>query len=318
VRFKIISSLLFCLYAFCVFAQSAEEPKQVKAAVLIVDVRDIDGARQNFSSDVFIRLRWKDPKLAGGERRFVPLNSAWHPNVQIVNRITVQTTMPEGLEVDQEGNVMYRQRFIGQFSCAMNLREFPFDRQEFPVILVGVGFSPDHLQFIPDGKEVIIGKFSITDWKILSSDQKSETYNAPGGIKLAGFRAAFQAERYFLFFFVQIIVPIALIVGMSGIAFWMDRTNPGPRVSIAITSMLTIVAYRLLLANFIPRLPYLTRLDYFVFGSTFLVFVSLVTVVTISRLMPSDREALAIKLDSSARWVFPSLFLIVLALCFFV
>jgi hypothetical protein len=317
VQFRVISSLLFSLYAVSVFSQSAQPPKQVYAAIFVVDVRDIDGARQNFSGDVLVRLRWKDEKLAGGEPRFVPLNSAWHPNIQIVNRITVQTTFPEGLEVDREGNVMYRQRFIGQFSCAMNLREFPFDRQEFPIILVGVGFSPEQLQFVPDGQDVIIGKLSITDWKILSAEQKTEAYIAPGGIKISGFKAAFQAKRYFLYFFVQMVIPIALIVGMSGIAFWLDRSNPGPRVSIAITSMLTIVAYRLLLANFTPRLAYLTRLDYFVFSSTFLVFVSLVTVVIISKFMLNQKETLAMKLDSHARWIFPLLFLIVLALCFF-
>jgi Neurotransmitter-gated ion-channel ligand binding domain/Neurotransmitter-gated ion-channel transmembrane region len=305
------------LNSITVFAQPSETPKQIKTAVFIVDVRDIDGARQSFSADVLIRLRWKDEKLAGNQKRFLPLSAAWHPNVQIVNRISVQTTLPEGLEVDEQGNVIYRQRFIGQFGCTMDLREFPFDRQEFPIRLVAVGFSPEKVQFIPDPDPIIISKFSITDWKILSANKKNETYNIPGGIRLAGFTARFAAERYFLFFFIQMVIPIALILGMSGIAFWLDRTNPGPRISISITAMLTIVAYRLLLANFTPRLSYLTRLDLFVFSSTFLVFLSLVTVVIVSRLMMKQNETMATKLDIHARWVFPVLFVIVLLVCFF-
>jgi Neurotransmitter-gated ion-channel ligand binding domain/Neurotransmitter-gated ion-channel transmembrane region len=301
-----------------VFAQPSETPKQVKTAVFIVDVRDIDGARQNFSGDVLIRLRWKDEKLASDQNRFLPLSAAWHPNVQIVNRISVQTTLPEGLEVDQQGNVTYRQRFIGQFSCTMDLREFPFDQQEFSVRLVAVGFTPEKVQFVPDTDPIIVSKFSITDWKILSANKKVETYNIPGGIKLAGFTATFAAKRYFLYFFIQMVIPITLIVGMSGIAFWLDHTQPGPRISISITSMLTIVAYRLLIANFTPRLAYLTRLDYFVFISTFLVFMSLVTAVIISRLMLNKKETLAIKLDRHARWIFPVLFLIVVLFCFLV
>jgi hypothetical protein len=296
---------------------TAETPKEVKTAIFIVDVRDIDGARQNFSADVLIRLRWKDETLAGGQTRFLPTSAVWNPNVQIVNRISVQTTLPEGVEVDQEGNVIYRQRFIGQFGCTMNLREFPFDQQEFPIRLVAVGFSPEKVQFISDPDPIIISKFSITDWKILSANKKNETYKVPGGIKLAGFTATFTAKRYFQYFFVQMVIPIALILGMAGIAFWLDHTNPGPRISISITSMLTIVAYRLLLANFTPRLSYLTRLDFFVFSSTLLVFLSLVTVVVISRLMLLQKEALAVKLDTNARWVLPLLFLGVVVFCFF-
>jgi hypothetical protein len=309
--------IFFWLAPAVLFSQPSETPRQVKTAIFIVDVRDIDGARQNFSGDVLIRLRWKDETLASGQNRFLPLSAAWHPNVQIVNRISVQTTLPEGVEVDQQGNVIYRQRFIGQFGCTMDLREFPFDQQEFPIRLVAVGFSPEKVEFISDPDPVIISKFSITDWKILSSNKKNETYNVPAGIQLAGFTATFTAKRYFQYFFVQMVIPIALILGMAGIAFWLDITNPGPRISISITSMLTIVAYRLLLANFTPRLSYLTRLDFFVFSSTLLVFLSLVTVVVISRLMLHQKEALALKLDTNARWILPLLFLGVVIFCFF-
>jgi len=133
---------------------------------------------------------------------------------------------------------------------------------------------------------------------------------------LAGYRFEFHAARYFYFFLVQIIIPMSLILGMSWIVFWLDPNQVGPRISISITSMLTTVAYRLLLGNFIPRLSFLTRMDYFVFSCTFLVFLSLVTVVTISRLQIAQKEASANKLNSHCRWVFPALFLLVLCFCF--
>lgn len=308
--------LLFVVTAFVVAESAPQYPVQVKTAVFIVDVRDIDGARQNFSADVLIRLRWNDPKLVG-EQKFLPLSAAWHPNIQIVNRISVQTTLPEGLEVDPQGNVTYRQRFIGQFGCNMNLREFPFDQQEFPVRLAAVGFTAQQVHLVPDLEEVIRPKFTLTDWKVLSSKKGAEIYSVPGGLQLAGYKAGFIAKRYFLFFLVQIIMPITLILGMSWIAFWLDYKQVGPRISICITSMLTIVAYRLLIANFIPRLSYLTRMDFFVFTSTFLVFLSLVTVVGISRFVLLEKNDIARKLDRYSRLIFPILFLVVLATCFF-
>ena len=160
-------------------------------------------------------------------------------------------------------------------------------------------------------------KLSITDWNIASWDAGEDPYQVGfGSRKLAGYRFQFHATRYFYFFLVQIIIPMTLILGMSWIVFWLDPNQPGPRISISITSMLTIVAYRLLLGNFIPRLSFLTRMDYFVFSCTFLVFLSLVTVVYISRLQLIQKESTANKWNNHCRWVFPGLFLLVICFCF--
>jgi len=293
------------------------KPTQIHVAVYVVDVREIDGSKQSFSADVFLRLRWKDSRLASGGVRIVPANDVWTPRIQIGNRITVQTTLPEVLEIDQTGAVTYRQRFIGQFSCMLDLREFPFDRQTIPFRLVSTGLSPDQIEFIIDRDSGLASKFALTDWKVTSWHAKAEPYQvAPAGRSLAAFTFEFYAQRYFHFFLVQIIIPMTLILGMSWIVFWLDPAQPGPRVSISITSMLTIVAYRLLLGNFLPRLSFLTRMDYFVFGCTFLVFLSLVTVVTISRMFFNKRESIATRLDRHARWIFPSLFIAVLLTAF--
>ena len=290
----------------------------METAIFLVDVREIDGARQVFSADVFLRLRWNDPRLASSEGlRVLQANAAWNPNLQIVNRVLVQTTLPEVLEVDKDGNVTYRQRFIGQFSCSLDLRAFPFDRQAFPVMFVAIGFSPADVKFVKDNETAMSSKLSITDWNVASWDAGEHPYQvALSGRSLAGYLVEFHATRYFYFFLVQIIIPMTLILGMSWIVFWLDPNQPGPRISISITSMLTIVAYRLLLGNFIPRLSFLTRMDYFVFSCTFLVFLSLVTVVYISRLQLIQKESTANKLNNHCRWVFPGLFLLVICFCF--
>jgi hypothetical protein len=86
----------------------------------------------------------------------------------------------------------------------------------------------------------------------------------------------------------------------------------GPRQGIAVTSMLTIIAYRFVLANQLPRVTYLTRFDYLLLGCTTLVFLVLAEVVTAHRLMARGHPERAQKLDVGARAVFPALFLILL------
>ena len=293
------------------------EPIKVNAFIYIVDLREIDGAKQTFSGDVFVRLKWHDPQLTGEKNRVVPINSAWNPNIQLINRITVQTTLPEVLEVDASGNVIYRQRFIGQFSSSLDLHRFPFDSQTLSIDLVSLGQTSDQVQFVQD-PEIggVAKKLGITDWQLGSWKTKPISYEPiPGGRLLSGFSFEFVVKRQFYYFLVQIILPMTLILGMSWIVFWVDPNQTGPRISTSITSMLTLVAYRFLTGNFLPRLPFLTRLDIFVFGCTLLVFCSLITVIWISRLL-AKQEARATSLNNRSRWLFPLLFLLMVGGCF--
>ena len=103
-------------------------------------------------------------------------------------------------------------------------------------------------------------------------------------------------------------VSVAIIVFMSWVVFWLGPTNVGPRLSVAVTSMLTPVAYRFLLGQLLPPVSYLTRLDYFLLGSTFLVFATLIQVAMTSTMAEGDRADRAITLNRSSRWIFPTAF----------
>jgi len=81
--------------------------------------------------------------------------------------------------------------------------------------------------------------------------------------------------------------------------------------------MLTLIAYRFLLGNLLPKISYLTRMDYFLFGSTFLVFLVIVETAVTAELMRLKKERLAEKVDYWSRWISLFLFLIIMVTSFF-
>ena len=99
---------------------------------------------------------------------------------------------------------------------------------------------------------------------------------------------------------------------MSWVVFWLGSQHVGPRLSVSVTSMLTLVADRFLLGQSLPPVSYLTRLDYFLLGATVLVFVALIQVALTSAM--SERRAASINRNS--RWGFPVAFLILIAWSF--
>ena len=104
---------------------------------------------------------------------------------------------------------------------------------------------------------------------------------------------------------------------MSWTVFWIHPTLAAPQVSVAITSMLTLIAYRFAIGSEVPKLSYLTALDTFILTSSLLVFFSLVEVVIASALAFHDRIDTALTVDRYSRWIFPCVFAIALTVIFF-
>ena len=104
---------------------------------------------------------------------------------------------------------------------------------------------------------------------------------------------------------------------MSWAVFWIDPTQVSSQISVSVTAILTLIAYRFALGNLLPRISYLTRLDYLLLGSTILVFLALVEVTATSRLVVLGKESLARTLDKWARIVFPAAFVAVLVFSIF-
>jgi len=92
----------------------------------------------------------------------------------------------------------------------------------------------------------------------------------------------------------------------------MDPLNVASNVSISITSMLTLIAYRFSVDALLPRLSYLTSLDYFIMASTMLVFFSLVQSLITSALAKKGGGEKAYRLDLACRIGFPLVFLAII------
>jgi hypothetical protein len=285
-------------------------PTEVRVAMLLVDLSAIDGAEQSVTADLYVVLEWSDVQLAdpGGDVRYVALREAWQPPLEMVNQRDVKTARPETLEVRPDGTVLYRQRYSGEFSAPMTLREFPFDRQRIEFHLVTPGLSPDEVRIVVDAQHSgRLESLSIPDWKVGEADVDAVPLSPPGSDRqVAGVVLRVDAERRVEFYVLKAFVSVAIIVAMGWVVFWIPGQYVPPRVSVSVTAMLTLIAYRFLLGSVLPPVPYLTRMDWFLLGSTLLVFIGLVGVVADLHL----GEAAARRLDRIMKVAYPAAFVV--------
>src|SRR5258707_1548094 len=297
-------------------------PTQVSVGIWIADITSIDSAQQSFTAEIAVVLRWKDPRLAhtgNGVVRY-PLEQIWYPRAVIVNEgNSVSRKFPDMAEVEPDGRVIYRQRYAGAFTQPLRLRSFPFDRQTFRLQFVAVRYRPNEVQFVPDQDWIDNGlkqaggmapSITLPDWTIENWNTKSLSYALAPGFEYSGYAFEFTAARDVQHYIFKVILPLVLIVMMSWAGFWIDPVNANSQISVAVTSMLTLIAYRYAVDSQLPRLPYMTRIDLFFLVSTLLGFFSLIDVLVTTILDNNQQTEHAKKIDRYCRVIFPVIFTI--------
>src|SRR6266404_5931778 len=297
-------------------------PTEISVGIWVIDISSIDSALQNFTAELAVVLRWTDSRLAHTGKGVVryPLEQIWHPRVGIVNETnSVSRKLPDSVEVEPDGTVTYRQRYAGAFTQPLRLRSFPFDRQTFHVQLVAVRYRPNEVTFVPDEDWIrngleraggIAPSITLPDWTVEKWETKPLTYALSPGFEYSGYAFEFTASRDVQHYILKVLLPLVLIVMMSWAVFWIDPVTSNSQISIAVTSMLTLIAYRFAVDSQLPRLPYMTRLDAFFLTSTLLVFFSLIEVLVTTILDNNKQTERAKKIDRYCRVIFPAIFVI--------
>src|ERR1700745_19452 len=168
--------------------EAEKGPTQVSVGIWVVDITNIDSAQQNFTADIAIVLRWKDARLAhtGTGLAHYALDQIWTPRVSIANETSsVVRKLPESAEVEPDGTVLYRQRYVGSFTQPLRLQSFPFDRQAFRIQFVAIRYQPNEVVFVPDENWIRDGllkaagisrSVTLPDWTVERWDAKPDAY----------------------------------------------------------------------------------------------------------------------------------------------
>ena len=278
---------------------------EVRLQVGLLDLERIQSAEQSFTANLFYAARWRDEGLRheGPGPKTLSLDEIWHPRLQLVNQQRLVKTFGDVATVTPDGQVTVAQRVWGQFSQPLQLREFPFDVQTLHVEIVGSGHDEGTVTFLPDPDHpsVVSDALSITDWEIGGwSARPSEFLIAGITRSVPSFRLELTLARIHGYHLVQVILPLLMIIFMSWIVFWINPKNTNPRISVSVTAMLTLIAYRFAVGRSLPPIGYLTRLDWFILGASLLVFAALVEVIVTVFLCESGREKTALRIN---RWM---------------
>ncbi|KAL3266712.1 hypothetical protein HHI36_010873 [Cryptolaemus montrouzieri] len=88
--------------------------------------------------------------------------------------------------------------------------------------------------------------------------------------------ASFHLRRHMGNFLIQVYGPCVLLVVLSWVSFWLNREATADRVSLGITTILTMTFLGLEARTDLPKVPYPTALDFFVFLAFTFIFATII------------------------------------------
>jgi hypothetical protein len=292
------------------------DPEEVRFFIYVLDIDDVADQEQYFAANFALRLRWVDERLVhpGPTARFASMEDVWNPQVLLMNRQDrLRTALPEVVEIEPDGTVTYRQQYVGRLSQRLDLSRFPLDSQELNLSFMRGGTG--QLRFVPDTQlgiqqnagGTMAAILSLPDWEVTEYYAEERPYVIAETLQEPGFAFTIRIRRYFAYYFWQMILPMILIVMMSWTPFWIHPSKAETQFSLAAAAVLTLIAYRFALGSLLPRLSYLTRMDYLTLWSTLLVFGAGLQVLVTSRMAFRDHIPLALRVDQYSRVLFPAL-----------
>ena len=201
--------------------------------------------------------------------------------------------------------VMYTNIFFeATFSADFGLKMFPFDTQCLPVKVHlwggGVKTSPDAGRWLVHNDDIFAA--SYPKWvegydamtpprrkhteRALYHDAVSKTEGAPG--EKQWLVIACVAQRRSAYYVKEIMCTLFALSSLGFITFALDSFSD--QTSFRVTLLLTIVAYKLVIADKLPKLPYTTALDVYMNLCFSLIFILQLCYVVMELVSRSDVE----------------------------
>ncbi|ELU10509.1 hypothetical protein CAPTEDRAFT_200824 [Capitella teleta] len=205
---------------------------------------------QAFSVEIFLRQEWHHPALAFNELPedlLIPMKHVgqlWMPDLFFPNGITSSfhdILQRNGIvRIQPNGTVSSSTRLTLRLHCQMLLHHYPFDHQECSIEISTYAFTNDTmiLQW-RDDDAIEVNELDLPQFELVAihQDRCSQAYKTGHFDCL---EARFRFRRLVGYYLLQNYLPCVLIVMLSWVSFWISRDSVAARISLGVTTILTL------------------------------------------------------------------------------
>ncbi|XP_025092632.1 uncharacterized protein LOC112562932 isoform X3 [Pomacea canaliculata] len=257
-----------------------KERIKVLVCVQFFKVGEIDTLKEQYTADVIVRARWREPSLDGQlseQGDMLEPGKYWNPKLYIENAYgDPKENFRYRVMFNEKGEAFISEKrtIKGTFMENLELDDFPFDVQDLTVT-VASEFPSTEVELIEDSdNRHMVNKQSFVDeqeWYLYCHTQCTKWELKIDPVDDAAKRSAIsvkcRAARRPGYFVWNIFIVTFLICSLSFATFSVDKSLPQNRLQLAFTLMLTSVAFKSVVNQSLPRISYLTYMDKYLLAS---------------------------------------------------
>jgi len=262
-------------------------PVIVKIEFKVISFGEIKEANMEYSMDIFMRQWWNDPRFKNNFSK--PFNMAadptklfWTPDTYFWNvkdaKYHFVTRENMRVKISPDGEVYYSTRITLTAQCDMDLRLYPMDTQNCPLVIESYAYTTADVDYRwkggdDQGIEIVSAEMAQFDLTGVKTRTKSQT-NSKGSF--ASLKAVFTFRRRTESFISSIFVPAIVLVVLSWCCFFIPPTAVPARIALSITTILTSILLKGNVNRDMPKVSYMKAVDYFLLTSFAFIFAALI------------------------------------------
>ena len=252
------------------------EPLDVEVKLHVDEITAISSTDDQFQLEGFLDVAWCDPRLVADldaeeeERVYANegaidyLKAIWNPQITFINEIGETVVDDLNLTIFKDGRAEIQRRFTVSLESDFDVHSFPFDRQKLEGQIASFAWDARVVRLIDDGHNLTVSKaFGIPDWNVIGFSSKVIAYDDPdhGDDVFSMLKLQVDVARKSDYYLYKIFVPLGILSFTSIFFLAVPISEIGDRISFVSGLLFTTLAYQLIIASSVPRVPYFTLGD---------------------------------------------------------
>ncbi|XP_066913672.1 glutamate-gated chloride channel alpha-like [Clytia hemisphaerica] len=290
----------------CKYLRRAD-PVTIDLRLFICSIESINTLRQELVCEFLLSANWleKLDVCKVDDKGNVSWESMWDPRIYFPNAVEMKSSINKRIICTDnvKGTVMiqWSYRVKGRFKCPFDITTFPFDDQVLR-IHVSSYWSNRVIRFRQElsiGNNISSALANFADggqWELQTYILSDVVEPSDGGafskeIKEPLFQFHVHARRKYNYYLWNIAAMVNMISFLAFTSFAIERNDTGKRLSVSLTLLLTVVAFKNFVSSILPKVSYLTLMDkYVLFNVAFIFLVSVQNAVVGKVSEPSEKE----------------------------
>ncbi|KRZ11144.1 Glutamate-gated chloride channel [Trichinella zimbabwensis] len=303
-------------------------PVIVNVNIMMRSISKVDDVNMEYSVQFTFREQWVDSRLAYKNMvssgvampKFVVLTpndqsqQVWMPDTFFQNEKEARRHMIDKpnvmIRIYPDGEMLYSVRLSLVLSCPMSLEYYPLDRQTCLIDLAN-GYTTEDIKYewkedgpvqLKDGLKNSLPSFELQDVTTGFCTSKTNTG------EYSCLRTILTLKREYSYYLITLYIPSFMLVVVSWVNFWIDKDAVPARVSLGVTTLLTMTTQASGVNAKLPPVSYTKAIDVwigvclaFIFGA--LLEFALVNYAGRVEFLEKERRKQKVNLLTDNRWL---------------